>query len=129
MLLRMWVRKEGDVPLFLQWWPEWESDADVIPSEFTVRLEKGRSIGGVVTDTEGKPISGVKVEVRRVDRAGEFSVGKVEKGKRPLVCIWLAEDDSSNVHRPRVTDANGRWALDNVPPGSDVEVLVKLRHP
>ena len=37
--------------------------------------------------------------------------------------MWLAEGNDA-----RITDAQGRWTLDNVPAGDDVEVQLKLGH-
>jgi beta-lactamase regulating signal transducer with metallopeptidase domain len=128
-LLRIWIRKEGHVPLFAQWWPDHEADARVIPDDVTFHLEHGTRIGGIVVDEHVHPIPGVQVEVQRVDVDHEFLVRDVERAKRPLRDIWLAEDYRNNTNRPRVTDANGRWTLNNVPAGDDVQVWIKLTHP
>ena len=116
-ILRLWARKEGHVALFAQWWPEQEPAPRPIPEQFTFRLERGTKLGGIVKDDGGKAIAGAKVEVRLVDRrAGLVSV-------EPIPNIWLSEGDKA-----MKTDAEGRWALSNVPPG-EVEVLLLLSHP
>jgi hypothetical protein len=48
----------------------------------------------------------------------------VELNERSVPNTWLAYGDAA-----RVTDADGRWSLDNVPEGDDVKVHVMLSHP
>ncbi len=117
--LKVWARKAGYVPLFAHWWPEEQDDADHLPPEFTYQLQSGTVMGGVVRDEDGKPIGGAKVEVM-------YDRPEVREAihKRPIFDSWLAEDESA-----RITDEEGRWTIDNVPPGDDVRVRIKLSHP
>lgn len=115
-ILRIWARADGYVPLFAQWWSKIQADGHLIPEEYTFELTKGTVIGGFVKNQEGQPIEGAKVEVMR-RRAGP-------EEQRPCFGTWLAEGDSA-----RITDAQGKWTLDNVPEGHQIEVLVKLSHP
>lgn len=121
-LLRVWVSKRGHVPLFLQWWPEEQPDGHLIPDEYTVQMEKGTVIGGVVKNKDGEPISGATVEVE-----SESSL-KQELSQRPVPSGWLAHGDEEP-HPALKTDAQGRWTLDNVPAGDDVDVRIRLSHP
>ncbi len=117
-ILRLWARAEGHVPLYAHWESdELQGDGSRIPNEFTFKLPKGTVIGGAVENEDGQPIAGAKVEVTARHRAED-------QRERVLVNTWLAEGDEA-----RTTDARGRWTLDNVPPGADVEVLVRLSHP
>jgi thiol-disulfide isomerase/thioredoxin/uncharacterized GH25 family protein len=44
--------------------------------------------------------------------------------------MWLGElDPTTHKGTAPVTDADGCWLLDNVPPGDDVKVLLNLTHP
>ena len=117
-LLRVWVRKNGYVPLFIQWWPKEQADGHLIPEEFTVQLQKGTVIGGIIQDEQGKPIQGVTVEVKR------NSSGIDERNLRPRLGTWLAFGGAA-----LKTNDQGRWSLDNVPAGNDVDISVKLSHP
>ncbi len=80
------------MPLFAAW-EENENPEKSLPSEFTVRLERGTVIGGVVRDGDGKPIKGVSVEVK-LDRGGRTD-------GRTGTDTWLALDDSDTDHRCR----------------------------
>lgn len=117
-ILRLWASADGYVPLFAHWeQAELQTNPQAIPRDFTFHLQKGTVVGGLVKDVDGHPIAGAKVEVMlRSDPRKEQ--------KRVLVSIWLAEGDEAPV-----TDADGRWTLDDVPPGDDVGVLVRLSHP
>jgi protocatechuate 3,4-dioxygenase beta subunit len=116
-ILRLWADRNGYVPLFAHWeQEEIESDKDSIPKEFTFHLPKGTTIGGVVKDEDGHPIAGAKV--------GVMYHGGVDQGDRVLVSNCLAEGKDD-----RVTDAQGRWTLDNVPKGEKVELLLSVIHP
>ncbi len=117
-LLRVWVRKQGYVPLFVQWWPKEQADGHIIPEEYTVRLQKGTVVGGVVQDEQGKPVQGVSVEVKR-------NPSDVDgRNVRPQFGTWLAYGGAAVK-----TDAQGRWSLDNVPAGDDIDISVRLSHP
>jgi len=120
-LFRMWTQKAGFVPLFAQWWPEHQADGFLIPQEFTFTMPSGTKIGGAIHDEEGLPIEGVIVEVMLANRIDEMN-------RRPLPSIWLAEVPGPGKN-PRVSDASGKWSLDNVPSGEDIYVRLKLTHP
>ncbi|MGH7138509.1 MAG: carboxypeptidase regulatory-like domain-containing protein, partial [Pirellulales bacterium] len=47
---------------------------------------------------------------------------------RAVLSSWLAEDRDTAKTSLR-TDVQGRWQLQNVPPGDDVDVLIALSHP
>lgn len=116
-ILRIWASRDGHVPLFAHWWPEHQANGFPIPEEFTFRLAKGSVIGGVVKNADGQPIAGAKVEVRHVGRADDMT-------ERPVISTWLANGDGG-----RVTDADGRWSLDNVPADEEAQVRLKISHP
>jgi outer membrane lipoprotein-sorting protein len=111
-ILRLFTRCDGYVPLFVHWEELDENPPDV----FTITLTKGTTIGGFAKNEQGQPIAGAKVEVM-------LSQDYSEQLKRTSFTRWLAEGDNA-----RITDAEGRWMLDNVPEG-DVKMLVKISHP
>jgi len=117
-LLRLWATKSGYVGLFAQWWRDHQPDGHLIPEEYTFHLAKGTTIGGVVKNDAGEPIRGAKVQAQLMLPPGG------ELPDRPWPNTWLAYGDAA-----RVTDAEGRWSLDNVPAGDDVQVSVMLNHP
>jgi uncharacterized GH25 family protein len=118
--LRLWADHEGYVPLFVQWWPEQQPNGPEAPQEFTFKLTKGETIGGIVANDDAEPIQGATVEVMcdvGDGRAAELS------GK-PIVSIWLSSGSDAVK-----TDARGRWTLNNVPAGAKVRLTLKVSHP
>jgi uncharacterized GH25 family protein len=69
-----------------------------MPAEWTVKLQKGAPIGGVVRDPDGKPIRGATVSVSTIQRnqAGDFT-----------------ELEADAV----TTDAAGKWTTESLPTG------------
>ncbi|MGO9112173.1 MAG: M56 family metallopeptidase, partial [Thermoguttaceae bacterium] len=119
-LLRIWARKDGLVPMFAHWEQEWFAAGRPAPDEVTIILKKGTTIGGFVKNEEGKPIAGAKVGV-----AGPPNLLKLDVDVEHVeVDQWLAEGDGA-----RITDAAGRWTLDNVPDGNDLRVHLSVTHP
>lgn len=122
-LMRLWASRDGHVGMFAQWWPEHQVDGHLVPDEFTFRLEKGTTIGGIIRDIDGKPIEGADVQVQ-LKKAGDEQLGV-----RLCYDRWLSEDDETQRRKPRTTDAQGRWHLDNAPAGDDREFLMRFSHP
>ena len=116
--VRLWARKDGYVPLFAIWWLEKEPALAAIPEEFTYHMQRGTVLGGIVKNDDGKPIEGVKIEVRYDGKGIQTGVST-----RAVFDAWLSEGESAVT-----TDSEGRWKLDNVPPGDDVDVRIKLSH-
>jgi hypothetical protein len=121
-ILKLWASKDGYVKWFASWWPEQQFDGRPIPSDYTFHLQKATLIGGVVMDESGKPIEGVKVQVTLVQPAATLHIDP-RKNRHDFADMWLATGNEA-----KTTDAQGRWALDNVPAG-DVEVHLMLSHP
>jgi beta-lactamase regulating signal transducer with metallopeptidase domain/thiol-disulfide isomerase/thioredoxin len=119
-IVRLWARAKGYVPLFAHWEEE-DVPEKSVPAEFTFRLAHGTVIGGVVRDSAGVPIKGVAVEVK-LEREG-LDRGWVEGRTGPD--MWLATVNGTTP----MTDEQGRWTLDNVPPENDLELGLKLSHP
>jgi uncharacterized GH25 family protein len=115
-ILRLWGSLDGHVALFANWGSGTDDVLPSLPEEYTFRLEKGTLIGGIVKNEDGEPIPGAKVEVMLVDRPALV--------ERPVPNTWLATEDAA-----LVTDAKGRWTLNNVPAGDDVQIKVMLTHP
>jgi beta-lactamase regulating signal transducer with metallopeptidase domain len=103
--LQLWATKHGYVSRYKGWIKDSWLEGKPIPEEFTLTMQPGTVIGGIVVDEEGKPISGAQVDV-------ESSLGG-----------FLASGDDLK------TDALGRWKLDNMPPGDRAEVRVIASHP
>jgi len=113
-IFRLWARAKGHVPLFAHWEEE-DVPERSLPAEFTFRLQKGTTIGGFVRNSEGQPIKGVSVDVL-LNRGGQ-----VEGRTGPD--MWLSEGEDP------ITDAEGRWTLNNIPPSLNLDLRLKLNHP
>ena len=112
--LRIWVRKDGYVPLHAMWAAEFQpepKDSANVPDEFVFRMQRGTEIGGIVVDESGKPVSGVAVEVMspRVDYSDPAGFHRL-----PVGVPELADDDDV------VADEQGRWVLNNVPSNESI---------
>ncbi len=117
--IRVWARKPGHAPMFGQLWPRKKGgDGQALPKEFTFKLTKGTTIGGVVKNEDGQPIEGARVEVDYESGGRGFGAPAPTRYD-----AWLAYGEAA-----RITDAEGRWSLDNVPPGDKVKVRLKLSH-
>lgn len=108
-MLRLFLSKKSYVPLFRGWEENWLKVGNRLPKEHIFTMQKGTTIGGVVKDEEGKPIGGVRVEV------------KYDGGD-----LWHSLADGEEVP---VTDAEGRWTLDNVPKDETIPLSLRFKHP
>ena len=113
--LNIFIEPHGYV-FFLAAWGDYSGnvETDPIPAEFSVKLEKAQTVGGIVLDDNGKPLADVSVEFT-------MSWGKRSRVKQP----------DFYVHGARTkTDANGVWKYESVPfelLGSDIGVT--FEHP
>ena len=114
--LRVWISTPARVSLFVHWE---EGETDQIPSQYTVILQQGTELGGLVRDPDGKPVAGAKVEVT----LHEGGVKK-DSNKNSELDTWLANGDDC-----AVTDSDGRWAIRNAPAGDDLELRLVAMHP
>ena len=124
--LRIWAGSDGYVPMFASWIQKFQVDGHLVPEEFTFQLPQGTLIGGFIKNEDGQPITGARVEVSRVWEGG------IEEVKpRPHISNRLATGSNYHIYpSARITDAQGRWSLDNVPAaGDEIEVRVSLSHP
>jgi BlaR1 peptidase M56/Carboxypeptidase regulatory-like domain len=113
-IFRLWARAKGHAPLFAHWEEE-DVPERSLPKEFTFRLQLGTVIGGIVSNSNGQPIKGVSVDVM-LNRGGQV------EGRTGLD-MWLSEGEVP------ITDAEGRWTLDNIPPSLNLDIRLKLSHP
>lgn len=78
-----------------------------LPDSYTMAIEKGTSIGGMVHDQNDKPISGVSVKILLPDKS---------------------QPQRNYIHDYEViTDAKGKWRC-NIMPAELNEVLFQLKH-
>jgi beta-lactamase regulating signal transducer with metallopeptidase domain/thiol-disulfide isomerase/thioredoxin len=110
-ILRIWADKPGFVSQVIHWENLPRDKRRPVPEHLEIRMQPGTVIGGRVVDEDGKPISGADVSVENfASGTGTFS-------------HWEpAEGDLR-------TDRDGRWKLDNMPPGDLENVRVTPKHP
>ncbi|MBN2843624.1 MAG: carboxypeptidase regulatory-like domain-containing protein, partial [Sedimentisphaerales bacterium] len=99
------VRTAGYVPTKVTW--RNDTSKVIIPEQYIMHLEKGTDIGGIIQNEEGKPISGVRVNLLVP------SDGEIER-----CSIWDYEV---------FTDGQGKWKC-NIMPAELDEVWIKLVH-
>ncbi len=114
--LRTWTSKKGHVTLFANW--EDRSYEDV-PERLILTMQPGTIVGGVVVDPAGLPIEGAVVEVSR-SGGGK----KLDTNANTRLGTWLSNGDDAVV-----TDKDGRWQIDNVPAGDDLQFRFKVTQP
>jgi protocatechuate 3,4-dioxygenase beta subunit len=104
------IRHAGYAPVST-WWRN-EAANSGLPRTYTLKLVPAITIGGVIHDEDGRPITGATVYVR-ADR----NVGNSEGA--PHINVF---------EYPARTDREGRWTCDRIP--DDVEyVATRLVHP
>ena len=91
--LEVTVSTEDYLPTRVKWARTTE---DPVPSQATIKLKKGITIGGFVQDQNGQPIEGAKIVV-------EIPTTKPSPS-RPVTPPLIA-----------ITDAQGHWSCDKVP--------------
>jgi len=104
--IRITVRQDGFVPLNITWRPTKVRTG--VPDNYTVRLEPGTSIGGIIQDEDAKPIENVTVFL--LVPGGD----EIERA-----AIWDHEVK---------TDAKGFWCCDIMPAKLD-DIWIRLAHP
>jgi len=99
------------IPAYTPYRAAWDPDQNTesIPSTFTAQLDAGWSVGGIVADSEGKPVKGAKVSPY------------IEYKKRP------GDLRQFGVGARLTTDADGKWRYDSVPAAKG-EVFVEINH-
>lgn len=108
--LNLWAKKSGYVPTVAHW--DTTRGHDLIPARFSIRLERGTSIGGTVVDEHGAPIRGVTVCV----------AARSPERKAAAPVSTQVYDDAF------VTDERGKWRCDIIPKDAE-EVSLRLSHP
>jgi beta-lactamase regulating signal transducer with metallopeptidase domain/peroxiredoxin/protocatechuate 3,4-dioxygenase beta subunit len=101
---------DGYVPLTVQW--RNYNEKDPLPATYTIKMEKGTSIGGIVNDEAGKPIAGATVNLL-INRRGQTGES------RERVAIW---------DKKITTDAEGKWRYNQAPSEME-EPWIRLSHP
>ena len=97
---RIALTKDGYVGKFITWSSSQHDRVEDMPGAYTVNLEKGVSIGGVVKNDKGEPVPGARVIL-----SGPPSTVSGER-ERSVV--------APNFHSER-TDADGHWQFGDAP--------------
>jgi beta-lactamase regulating signal transducer with metallopeptidase domain len=114
---RMWVvvvtvRKDGYVPTRVSW--NYRNGIPITPpTNYRISLEPGTRIGGLVKDSDGRPIAGATVYVLVPQPASK------RPEPEPIPYIW---------DHPSLTDENGHWHCDIIPAELS-DVWIRLAHP
>ena len=94
------ITKDGYVAKTITWATSRQDKFGDIPAEYTARMEKAASIGGVLKSSDGQPVAGAIIRFSGVNPASPA------ERERTLV--------APNFHNER-TDENGRWQCNHLP--------------
>ncbi|HLN30149.1 MAG TPA: sigma-70 family RNA polymerase sigma factor [Gemmataceae bacterium] len=118
-ILRLWASKSPFVSMFANWEQSELATIKEFPVEYTFRLESGIASGGRILDEQGKPIAGVRVQLRM-----ENAPAPARSDGRAHYDGWLATGSDATT-----TDAGGRWRLENVPNHPQIQLQLLVSHP
>lgn len=92
-------------------WAQWRAgdQSEVMPAKYVAHLDAGQSVGGIIVDSNGKPIVGAKVHP-------SIEYKKRETDESQLGSGWRA-----------TTDKDGKWRCDFVPASYD-HLSVEIVH-
>jgi hypothetical protein len=105
------VQKEGFVPKLVVW--DFKRPELEMPRQFTLKMERGRTIGGIVHNEDGEPVEGAKVLIcLRGSKNRDRTAPRIEND------IWES---------PATTNFAGRWKFQAAP--ESLEFLhIRLEH-
>ncbi|MBN2582826.1 MAG: carboxypeptidase regulatory-like domain-containing protein [Planctomycetes bacterium] len=107
------AQKEGFALKTIAW--EDNDGNPAIPAEYTIPIEPGTTIGGIIQDEQGKPIPGVSLTVRIMARS-KGPNGERISGGHPVTLS--------------PTDSQGRWQYDAAPSHLESDdVFLHYSHP
>jgi len=89
-----------------------------LPKEYVLKLERGASIGGLVQDQSGNPVSGAEIQVQFMD-TGDNSGHEFQSERH-----GFPSDDLPSAK----TDAAGRWSFGSASKKAR-DFWVKVKHP
>ena len=104
--VNMFVTADGHAPKVVSW-----GFRTPMPSDYTMRFQRGLTIGGTVLDEQGQPVSGAKIEFN--GPGGDIS---------QLENIEFGPDAMAH------SDTSGRWSCNMIPKDWD-RVSFTVRHP
>ncbi len=107
---RVWVSAEGFVPKVMDW-KSFELQEPV--TSYTIRLDSGLTIAGVVQEEQGAPVAGAKIS---------FTGPGLDSTKRENVALYSR---ASVIH----TDASGHFVSRQMPSSADHGIGVVVSHP
>ena len=104
--LNLFVTADGHMPKVTSW-----GFMRAMPAEYTMKLERGLTVGGVVVDEAGQPIAGAKLEFNG-----------------PGNDMSLSENIQFGPDATAATDLNGRWSCNMIPKEWD-GISLLVTHP
>ncbi len=118
-IVRLFTSKPSFAPMFTHWEPNDLLSGQTIPDEYTIRLERGVSASGRILDENDIPVAGAKVQVSTKD-----DLRPTRSDPHTVYNSSLAKGADATI-----TDAEGRWRIENVPNHPKAELTLLVTHP
>jgi|GEM_PF-1521247 peroxiredoxin/protocatechuate 3,4-dioxygenase beta subunit len=97
---RITITKDGYVSKYITWAKSRQDRIEDIPAQYTAKMDKAATIGGLLKSQDGQPVAGARIFFSGLDSSGPF-----DREKTTL---------APNFHTER-TDENGKWQCNLVP--------------
>ena len=118
-ILRLWAQKKPFVAMFSHWEQNELNSGIKPPAEYTMRLETASTAGGRIIDEQGKPIAGAEVQIR-----ADSNIKPAGSDGRTDYNTWLSGGTDA-----LLTDAKGRWRIEDVPNHPEIDLTLLITHP
>lgn len=102
------VKSPRHEPRQVEWFSDGGRVREMLPTEYTVALPPGATVGGVVRDENDAPVRGARITLYASGLKSR-TLGRGDKLQQEYGAISVAEADAL------VTDNEGRWRLEHFP--------------
>ena len=113
-------------PRTAQWFSDGGNVLDDVPSDYTIKVTRGISIGGRVQDDQGRPVAKAQIMVNAYGGGG-YRTGTGEKKVQEYSYFSSYTEPGATNANAIFTNPEGRWEAANFPPEVENVSLVVTR--